>query len=304
MVRKILWWVFWGMIVLLIVAWLLGGGISNIKRAASQNVGHPLSYLITHPIIMLPWSVPIPQGPDISNLTGEDQAGGNSGEPSQASTFGNPSPYANSLTISADGARASDPQSEYISIQNTGSTAIDVSGWSVQSAISGARSYIPRAASLFVLGALNAETDIDLAPGGTLTITTGSSPVGTSFRENECSGYLEQMQTFNPSLPPTCPNADTQAASSYGQACADFVSSLPACTFPRSAPSNVSSACQSYVQSTFSYNGCVQAHQNDSSFASDNWRAYFDASRELWSNTSDTIRLLDSDGRVVAVTSY
>ena len=33
-------------------------------------------------------------------------------------------------------------------------------------------------------------------------------------------------------------------------------------------------------------------------------RVYLDVSRELWNNDHDTIRLLDSQGEVVAVTSY
>ena len=54
----------------------------------------------------------------------------------------------------------------------------------------------------------------------------------------------------------------------------------------------------------FSYNGCVAQNEGDSNFASSDWRVYLDVSKELWNNDHDTIRLLDSQGEVVAVTSY
>ncbi|HTR18508.1 MAG TPA: lamin tail domain-containing protein [Candidatus Paceibacterota bacterium] len=301
MVRKVLWYIFIGLVVILILVWLFTGGIDKIKAAAT-SFSNPFGSggLFGGGAIQLPWAIPIPQGPDISNLTGDYQGG------SQAQTLGNPSAYGNQITISADGASANDPQQEYVVIQNNGAAAIDVTGWSLQSALSGARAYIPRGANSFEVGALNEQTDINLAPGASAVVTSGLSPVGTSFRENECSGYLEGLQSYTPPIQTLCPlpNANLSQAAQYGQTCADFVSSIPYCTFPKQFPSNISPACQSYVQNTFSYNGCVQTHQGEASFPLTTWRIYLGASRELWGNSRDTIRLLDSQGQVVAVTSY
>ena len=158
-----------------------------------------------------------------------------------------------------------------------------------------------------MLGELNEQNQIDLAPGGVAVITTGESPVGTSLRENECSGYLEQLQSYTPPIETQCPSPgnETAQATEYGQSCADYVSSLPFCTFPQTVPSGISAQCQAYVQTTFSYNGCVQTYENDPTFASNDWRIYIEyASHDLWHNDHDTIRLLDSQGETVAVTSY
>lgn len=301
MVRKIFWWILIALVIVIIIVWLLGGGIGKVKSAAASFSNPFTSSFFGVGAVQLPFAVPIPQGVDISNLTG------NSGQTtSQAQTLGNPSSYGNQVSISAEGATASDPQLEYVVIQNTGTTQIDVTGWSLQSALSGARAYVPRGASFFAIGALNEQDDIELAAGGSAVVTTGLSPVGTSFRENECSGYLEGLQSYTPAIQTQCPlpNISTSQAAQYGQSCADFVSSIPYCTFPTQFPSNISAACESYAQNTFSYNGCVQSHQADAAFPLPTWRIYLGASQELWNNSHDTIRLLDSQGQVVAVTSY
>lgn len=299
MVRKVLWYLLIALVVILVIVWLIGGGIGKIQAAAKSFSNPFTSYLFGGGAVQLPFAVPIPQGVDISNMTG---GSGQTG--SQAQTLGNPSSYANQVDLSADGATASDPEQEYVVIQNQSGNAIDMSGWSLQSALSGARAYIPRGASFFEVGALNEQTDIELQQGGTAVVTTGQSPVGTSFRENECSGYLEELQSYTPPVQTQCPIPNTSAAGQYGQTCAEFASSIPFCTLPRQFPSNISAACQSYVQNTFSYNGCVQSHQSDASFPLTNWRIYLAGSSELWNNTHDTIRLLDAQGQVVAVTSY
>ncbi|MDR3570747.1 MAG: lamin tail domain-containing protein [Candidatus Pacebacteria bacterium] len=306
MVRTVLWYLFWTLIVVLALIWFVSGGIEKIKAATgsfSSPLGSLASDLYGGGAVQLPWAIPIPQGADISNLTGTSDG---SSQNSQSQTFGNASPYVNDIAISAEGATASDPQQEYLAVQNIGQSTIDISGWSLQSALTSARAYIPLAASFFRLGELNSQTALQLAPGGVAIVTTGRSPVGTSFRENSCSGYLEQLQQYTPPIQTQCPSPSDAAsqAAQYGQSCASFVSSIPFCTFPQSLPSNLSTQCQAFIQNTLSYNGCVATHQNDNTFASNNWRVYLDGSKELWNNSHDTIRLLDSQGEVVAVTSY
>jgi hypothetical protein len=299
MVRTVLWYLFIALIAVLVIVWLIGGGIGKIQAAAKSFSNPFTSDLFGGGAVQLPWAIPIPQGVDISNLT--DNSGQSA---SQAQTLGNPSSYGNQIALSAGGAGASDPEQEYVVIQNQGGNAVDLSGWSLQSALSGARVYIPRGASFFEVGALNQQTDIELAPQASAVVTTGLSPVGTSFRENECSGYLEGLQSYTPPIQTQCPLPNAGNAAQYGQTCADFVSSIPYCMFPTQFPSNISSACESYAQNTFSYNGCVQSHQGDAAFPLSTWRVYLGVSHELWNNTHDTVRLLDAQGQVVAVTSY
>ncbi len=303
MVRTVAKYLLIGLIVVLVLIWFLAGGIDKVKAAAKYFSNPFVSQLYGGGAVQLPWAVPIPQGADITKLV---NSANSSQQPTQSQDFGNPSPYASQFALTGEGAGNSDPQQEYLIIQNTGQSSVDISGWSLQSVLTGARGYLPLAASFFRLGELNAQTGVELAPGGVVVVTSGTSPVGTSFRLNSCSGYLEQLQHFTPPVQTQCPSPGTAVAqaSRYGQDCADYVSSIPFCTFPRSVPSNLSAQCQAYVQNTFSYNGCVALHQNDLNFAAATWRVYLDASQGLWNDNHDTIRLLDSQGQTVAVTAY
>jgi len=59
-----------------------------------------------------------------------------------------------------------------------------------------------------------------------------------------------------------------------------------------------------FLQSTLSYNSCVDAHQQDSGFASPNWRVYLGQGSELWANDHDTITLMDPSGKEVDSFTY
>ena len=180
----------------------------------------------------------------------------------------------------------------------------------MQSALTGVRAFFPRGADLFFVGAVNAQQDIYLDPEGSAVISSGPSPVGTSFRENVCTGYLDGLQTFRPALSRDCPApADSLPLTAdnlrtYGDACFDFVRELPLCTLPLSAPSSVSPACRIFLANNLSYNGCVQNYRYKTGFQRGAWRIYLNAGGELWRNSHDVIRLLDAEGRTVDVLTY
>ena len=307
MVKRVLKGLVIAAVILFILVFFITGGIGKAAAVARQ-FGDPVTHLWSGAYFTLPWQVPVPQGPDITPLIDSAQAQqpGTSDGTSDSQTFGNPSPYQGSLSVDARGASASDPKTEYVVIENTGSQPIDLTGFSLQSLQSGVRAYIPRAAEVFQSGAINAQTDVDLEPGQVAIVTSSVSPVGTSFRENECSGYLGQLQYFSPPLSTSCPDPSNEVAlaESYGPTCAAYVSSMSSCTFPQDLPDTLSLGCKEFLQDEFSYNGCVSEHASDAGFVSNTWRLYIGSPRELWKNDSDTIRLLDDHGQIVAVTSY
>lgn len=332
MLRTILIWVAISIAVILLLLWLLSGGVGKITQAA-QGIANPFSYFFgsssSTAAFRLPWQPDMTSfGADLSQTL--DSEGGSSQSPeeqlsslqdeydalnakaNEAKTFGTPSPYRGKVRISEGYSASGSGEGEYVGIaagvNNT--TPVDITGWSFQSALTGVRGFIPRGASLFLMGSVNPQTDIYLNPGDEGIVSSGSSPLGTSFRENICTGYLEQLQSFNPRLESNCPppsesfpeTADNLRT--YGEVCFDFVRSLPSCTYPLSMPTDASPSCRTFLSNNLSYNGCVQNYQHTSGFARQGWRIYLGAGGELWRNTHDIIRLLDTEGRTVDVFTY
>lgn len=227
-------------------------------------------------------------------------------------SYANMSPFAGKVSLDATNAADSNPAHEYVSIIASGSNAgnVDISGWSLQSIVSGKRIYIPLAASPFVLGVVNRVSHAQLAPSATATVVSGISPVGVSFEETMCTGYLNQMQAFTPALSNSCPSRDrvlpysAENLARYGADCFDFVQSLPQCDFPTSVPASLSPNCRALLSSAFSYNGCVNMFQSSPDFPLSSWRMYAGFTQELWGNSHDVIRLLDGQGLVVDSVSY
>src|SRR3989344_2077555 len=105
------------------------------------------------------------------------------------------------VTLSQAAATESATAHEYLELDaREGISAVSLTGWSLQSMVSGVRIPIPGAATPFIIGIVNQLPPVVLAPGQTALVVTGASPVGVSFRENRCTGFLEQVQSFDPAL--------------------------------------------------------------------------------------------------------
>lgn len=330
MIRRILWILFIFMIVALVALWLYTGGASAVARTA-HTFTNPVALIFGNggsgSFITLPWQIGVPQGPDISSFaegddtgatpqTQEEYAAQNDALQARAEalrTFGNPSPYVGAITIRGSATAETDPGQEYVELDAArgNATPINITGWSLQSAVSGIRLFVPPAASPFLLGVLNNVAPVYLEPGTSAIVGSGTSLVGISFRENTCIGYLNELQHFTPELSSECPapsdilkkNPDTLRI--YGATCFDYVETNPQCHFPgASLPSNLSAPCRTLLANTLTYNGCVSSNRYRSDFALPEWRLYLNAQGEAWGNSHDIIRLLDSQGHTVDVFSY
>ena len=334
MLKRILIWLAVFIALSLVILWIIGGGIGRIVNYVRTA---PDPSAETAPgILRLPWQpAELSYGPNVAELltvpgSGDGNASGAQSADEELATlgeeyesleeaaraardFGTPSPYRDDVRIAQDAATEENVNSEYLSLfaawDNT--TPVDITGWSLQSALSGVRAYIPRGADTFFMGIVNEQRDIQLSSGASATVVSGYSPLGTSVRENMCSGYLNQFQTFTPRLEERCPASSESLPLSaenlqlYGDACIDFVRTLPACFAPlESFTSELSFSCRSYLANTLSYNGCVQRYRHRANFLEDSWRVYLGSSRELWRNSHDVIRLLDREGRTVDAITY
>lgn len=324
MLVKVFKWFFFGFLALLLLLLLTSGFTTSVFQSA-ESFASPIktgqaSVPNLHDLLITAFndlskyrlpgqsSISVPQGPSLQ-VTYEQTNTAGATQQSQAD-FGTPSPYENAVNLQTAQAGASDPTSEYLVIYNSGYGQIDIAGWSLQSALTGVRMYIPAGVNLFKLGALNSLSDIVLPTGGSAIITSGPSPVGVSFRENECSGYLNELQRYTPSLSRQCPSpsesiTETGAGLSIlGSDCYDYVQQLSSCHFPQSVPGNLNASCRLFISDNFSYNGCVDTYRNSTSFEGSTWRIYLGSPVELWQNQHDIIRLLDANGRTVSVVRY
>jgi hypothetical protein len=233
---------------------------------------------------------------------------------SKQRTFGAPSPHAGKIGIMQDvsGVRATNPHQEYVQIaaNYSNSESVDITGWTLESALSGTRIQIPPGASTFLAGSANLLGSVKLDPGGLALVASAPSPVGISFRENMCTGYLGQFQSFEPPLSEECPSPSQvmplteENLRMYGDTCFDMIANLPQCRFPQNFPDSIYPSCRSFLMNALSYNGCVSENSFRSEFQKNMWRVYLGAQGELWRNSHDAIRLIDAQGRTVSVFVY
>jgi len=329
MFRRILIWLAVFVAISLIILWILSGGIGKTVRSVGGFFSLTGTASSSAPF-RLPWEpAELLRGPDLSGIetigSSVSQSTGSTYDSlsqeyedlqkavTDARDFGTPSPYRGQAHIETQSATNASVDDERVRVTaaRDNTAPIDITGWSLQSAVSGVRAFIPRGAANFRMGVVNEQTNIRLPPGGVADIASGVSPVGTSVRENICSGYLNQLQTFTPSFIQSCPSpSDVLPVTAdnvrvYGETCIDFARSLFSCQAPlQSFTPDLSQSCVTFLGNALSYNGCFEMYRYRSDFIQDAWRVYLGAGHELWRNSHDVIRLLDAEGRTVDAVTY
>ncbi|OIO51074.1 hypothetical protein CO131_00275 [Candidatus Kaiserbacteria bacterium CG_4_9_14_3_um_filter_50_16] len=311
-------WFFLGVFVFIFLIWIATGGPLHPIAFTGPTLAGP-GALGGGTYLSLP-STSFGLGSSNVSLPGSSNGvsvPGNSGTPLPTfvggSVFGDPSPYRGIVSmnhyVSGTG---SDQKKEYIEIyvpQNAG-VPVDLSGWTFSSDASGSSAGIPQGTEVPTSGVVNASQNIILSPGERAIVISGQSPIGSSFRENKCMGYFSTFQSFYPSLPQNCPTPSNELESFYGagyirdQACIEYVNKIPRCQVTLSPPVNVSGACQNFLITYLNYNGCVNAHRNDTDFKSKTWRIYLGRTSPMWRTKNELVKLLDINGKTVDAFSY
>jgi hypothetical protein len=219
-----------------------------------------------------------------------------------------------SFVRTTSGAKRTNAQEEYVRIRadRSNTKPVRITGLVLHSDISGRSYTIPQGTPLYLGGQINAKQDVYLAPKEEAIIVTGRSPIGTSFRTNSCTGYLEQFQDFSPSLSRSCPSPrkefDTRDVSiihSFGDECIDFIERMPSCKLNlKPIPLGFPEQCVRFITEDITYNGCVKNHKNDDDFYDNEWRLYLGRNEEVWRAKRETIELATPDGTVLDTLSY
>lgn len=221
------------------------------------------------------------------------------------------SAFASSVSLIADtsGATKSDADEEYllISMSPLSQSSISTAGWRLVSKKTGKGALFPQGTEDPQGGRVNVLSSITLKPGDSATVVSGRSPVGISFRENNCTGYFEERQNFHPSLSQNCPTPYQEYSRLYegnDDECVDYIRSIPYCSTETNIPSTISNSCEAFVETYLHYNGCVASHKNESGFYSSAWRIFLGSTKELWRSDRETILLLDAEGKIIDSLSY
>lgn len=308
-------WFFVGVFVFIFIIWVAAGGPEHSIAFTGPTIGEPFP-LGNGFYLQLP-QAPFAIGNSNVSLAGSSNGAG--GSQTSASSlggvaFGSPSLYRGLVTLSeyVSGAGSSNPGNEYVELsvaQNAG-VPVDLTGWTIESGATGNAAVIPKGTEVPTSGIVNAIQDIVLNPGESAVLVSGQSPIGASFRENKCTGYFGDFQTFSPPLPQNCPDPSDELDSFYGadyirdEECIDYVKTLSRCQAALTPPAGASSACQSFIINYLNYNGCVTAHQNDADFEGDTWRIYLGRSTSMWRTQNEVVKLIDASGNTVDEFSY
>ena len=271
-----------------------------------------------------------------SGDNGSSPAGGSGGSTGETS-----SSYSRDISIgNGNAAYAYQSYEEYITLDNRGRDSINITGWQLQNDkdnraydLGGAVRHfsadvaiIPQAARLVSPTGNNVFQNVILEPGERAIVTTGS--VGpqlpykiVSFKENICSGYLENLSeyTFTPSLSRNCPRpANEPGVNALDTECRKFIERMSSCRTPEFETLDrngdvckncvdgvpLSSSCVAFIKSRFSYSSCIANHSGDPDFSEKTWRIFLGRGWEMWAREYETIKLFDQLGRLVNTRSY
>jgi hypothetical protein len=228
-------------------------------------------------------------------------------------TVTNASSLRGTVAFSRDltGTSETDSKKEYVvfSVSSSAKNPISTAGWKIVSKETGDGAPFPQGIETARSGRVNTLSPITLKGGDQVILVSGRSPVGVSFKENKCTGYLEERQDFRPALSLQCPTGSQEFAKYFNGrdengACIAYIRTIPYCATETQLSGNASNACDDFIETYLNYNGCVATHEQDPDFLSTTWRVFLGSSDELWRNNRETITLLDAENKVIDSITY
>lgn len=191
---------------------------------------------------------------------------------------------------------------------NKGETAL-ITGWKIKSLRTGQQMTIGGASQVANPGVLD-QSPIILGPYSKVVVEPGTSPIGTSFRINKCSGYLAEKYFFEPTVYTSCPRPIDDiptTVQNLNDECLDYIDSLPSCKIPheRDFPDeeedgySLTTSCETYLKTRVNYQNCIYNNVSDSDFLQNEWRVFTGFRGIFGFDKRDTLILIDNWGRTV-----
>lgn len=276
---------------ILIFMWLYNGGAHSANRNADGSYKAPTTVEGIGSEVQR-----------ISNETSELKR-----STAESTAIGPLSSLSNYLTLDQGSLGTDNPRDEYVVLRlaSNAPNRTLLSGMRIQSAATGHGTTIPRAVYRPDFARNNYDDPVYVSPGDTVYITSGTSPVGYSFRVNKCTGYFNQSATFNPPLPYECPRPGDEDLPAFPanrrNQCLNYIEGISSCTMPlNDIPDDLGQECTAYVTSKINYNTCVENHKLDPDFYKPEWRIYLKQPESLWQYQRELVKILDLSGNTAA----
>ena len=202
---------------------------------------------------------------------------------------------------------------EYVSLEvhdQSTTTKINITGWTIKSLPSGTTVTIPKGAELYFTESQNVSSDVYVRSGDVVYILTGHSPINFGFKTNKCSGYTAQFQNFTPNVGLNCPAPRNEDQSSIpkinsNDECLDYIESMPICMIPtQNLPVSFTYECKRFIETKVGYNQCINLHKEDNDFYRPEWHLYLNRNTTLWKTKREDIVLIDNTGKIVSEIKY
>lgn len=228
--------------------------------------------------------------------------------------WGERSIYEDQVSLRRGNVRTEEVDREYLIIEASrrNERAIDITNWRVESYVTDRARWIEPGVRTYRRGRVNTGGPIWLEPGERAYIISGESPIGISFHENRCTGYLREHQDFYPPLSRSCPRIMDELEE-YGRipldddSCYEFVERVGRCEIPNGnvvEDADLSRACELFLIDELSYNECVDRYRYTPFFDEGEWYIYLKRDKDLWREEREIIRLLDRRRKTVDVIEY
>jgi hypothetical protein len=180
---------------------------------------------------------------------------------------------------------------------------IDITGWEIKANHGG--EFIPQVAEIYNPDGLNTMSDIVLTTNQTNYVNFYANSAPINVRLNECLGYLNTPQQFNPPFPDDCPSdVNRSQISSFTGTCQNYLLSIGSCQAPDRDALFLTHdyQCENYIQNKFTYQSCIMLHATDSGFLSNEWHIWMGSSPI--DSYHDNVELLDKNGLLVDYYTY
>jgi len=212
------------------------------------------------------------------------------------------SPYKGKIKIASLNGTGETPESEEITVVNKSTVeTISITGFRVENS-RGGRFDIPKGHELPGSSAV-ANNPIRLRPGDEAVITLGKQERQINFRENLCTGYLDEFSKFSPSLSHRCPRINPREFPQLSDRCIIKLGSAASCRMMKQ-DEFTDAGCIAFAQEHLNYAGCVRDHREQPDFYSKRWLVWMQHSTEFFRNVVERATLKDQQGRVVDERSY